>query len=164
VPVWIDRDVIHAHQVRGAELDDVLPGEDEQLPVDDTAGGFLAHRDAGVAQRRDCLDAAFMRGFPAAIHDETDRHSSLMSFKELVDNPRIAHEPLGDVNAHGFIPNELNQRRPAVLEGRVAVLILRVRRGRQREGECEGKQQIHAGFSIHRKASCCSGSQQYRVR
>ncbi len=124
-----------AAEVGAAELDEVLPGEQHHLEVQDAAGDLFTHRNAGSLEFGEARGVARRRGVGLRIHEDPHRHTRLEALDDLVGDPRVFHEPEGDIEPLGLGADVVDQYLTAILErGITQALDLGVRsRGKERQ-------------------------------
>ncbi len=128
--------------IRAREFDDVLSGEQHHLPVEDAGCSGLAHahRDAGRGQRREHLIVAGISGVRQRIDEDADGHAGPPPRDDRGLVARVLHEPERHVEPDCFVVDEVEERRPAILIGRVAQPFVRTLRDRLRVCACAGWQ------------------------
>ncbi len=104
--------------IRSAEFNDVLAGKQHHLPVR-PAGTGAANRNARVPKLVEDDAIERLGGVCPEIRDDA-RADRPGTRDQRVSVALVLHEPEGRVDTHRLVPNQVQQRRPAILEGRIA--------------------------------------------
>ena len=142
--VWILGHERGRAEVGARPFDDALPGENHQLPVADVAGDPLPHRDAGRLQLVELAFIGRVLHVGARVHDDADGHAAVLRVHERRDESIVFPEPDADVDTLMFVIDQIYQRRPAVLRGRIAQTFLRIR-ARREKAERNQRDRTHPG-------------------
>ena len=124
IRVWRRGNEEIRRKIRAGKLQRVLSDEEHHLPVQDAAAVFVTHRNSrGFELVQDLLVTRIGRIGPR-IDENPHGNAGLVPGNDLVREGRVLHEPVGDIDAHGFLVNQLPERYTAVFESSVAKTLL----------------------------------------
>ena len=122
------RRVRAVREVRGAEMDGVLPPVHHHLPVVDAGRELMADRDPRVDEQLPEGRASGVARIGTQVEQNPHRDASLPALDDLARVTPVGHEPVRDIDAGRLGPDHLEDGGAAVLEGVVTELVCRSRR------------------------------------